>query len=59
MTKTALSEIQVTMDVIGGKWKPLILCYLEHAPKRHSQVDVPLTNQEWYDLYLAAGYKLP
>jgi DNA-binding HxlR family transcriptional regulator len=37
--KTALSEIQVTLDVIGGKWKPLILHYLETAgTKRYSEI---------------------
>lgn len=34
-----LSEIQVTLAVIGGKWKPLILHYLEtNGPKRYSEI---------------------
>lgn len=37
--KEALSEVQVTLDVIGGKWKPLILHYLEKAgTKRYSEI---------------------
>lgn len=37
--KEALSEIQVTLDVIGGKWKPLILHYLEtNGKKRYSEI---------------------
>ena len=38
MTKKAvLSEIQVTLDVIGGKWKPLILhCLQENGTKHYS-----------------------
>lgn len=37
--KEALSEIQVTLDVIGGKWKPLILHYLEtNGTKRYSAI---------------------
>lgn len=40
MTKKAvLSEIQVTLDVIGGKWKPLILHYLqENGTKHYSEI---------------------
>lgn len=33
--KEALSEIQVTLNVIGGKWKPLILHYLEKTGTKH------------------------
>lgn len=33
--KEVLSEIQVTLDVIGGKWKPLILHYLETEGTKH------------------------
>lgn len=33
--KEVLSEIQVTLDVIGGKWKPLILHYLETQGTKH------------------------
>lgn len=37
--KSALSEIQVTLDVIGGKWKPLILHFLEsNGTKRYSEI---------------------
>lgn len=35
VAKKALSEIQVTLDVIGGKWKPLILHYLEINGQKH------------------------
>ncbi len=37
--KEVLSEIQVTLDIIGGKWKPLILHYLqENGTKRYSEI---------------------
>lgn len=37
--KDALSEIQITLNVIGGKWKPLILHYLEtNGAKRYSEI---------------------
>ena len=33
------SEIAVTLKVIGGKWKPLILDYLQyHGAKRYSEI---------------------
>jgi DNA-binding HxlR family transcriptional regulator len=28
--------IRTTLDVIGGKWKPLILFHLKHGPRRFS-----------------------
>ncbi|MCH4009658.1 winged helix-turn-helix transcriptional regulator [Companilactobacillus sp.] len=30
--------VEVTMDVIGGKWKPIILCNLRHGEKRPSEL---------------------
>ena len=37
--KEALTEIQITLNVIGGKWKPLILHYLEKTgTKRYSEI---------------------
>ncbi|WP_242335589.1 helix-turn-helix domain-containing protein [Limosilactobacillus urinaemulieris] len=37
--KEVLSEIQITLNVIGGKWKPLILHYLEkNGTKRYSEI---------------------
>lgn len=39
MTKEVLSEIAVTLDVIGGKWKPLILHLLQtQGTKRYSEI---------------------
>jgi DNA-binding HxlR family transcriptional regulator len=31
-------SIEVTMDIIGGKWKCLILHHLSHVPQRTSQL---------------------
>lgn len=32
-------EMEITLKVIGGKWKPLILHYLqEEGPKRYSEI---------------------
>ena len=37
--KEVLSEIQIPLEVIGGKWKPLILHYLElNGKKRYSEI---------------------
>lgn len=37
--KIVSSEIEVTLKVIGGKWKPLILHYLQHeGPKRYNEI---------------------
>ena len=30
--------VEVTMDVIGGKWKPIMLCNLRHGKQRPSEL---------------------
>jgi len=30
--------VEATMDVIGGKWKPIILCNLRHHPSRPGEL---------------------
>ena len=29
---------EATMDVIGGKWKVIVLCHLSYGPKRTSEI---------------------
>ncbi|WP_219837273.1 helix-turn-helix domain-containing protein [Paenibacillus sp. R14(2021)] len=36
--KTFYCDLEVTMDIIGGKWKPVILYYLIKGPKRTSEL---------------------
>ncbi|GEQ48797.1 helix-turn-helix transcriptional regulator [Tetragenococcus koreensis] len=36
--------IEATLDVIGGKWKPLILCNLGHGPLRSGKLKKNLPN---------------
>ena len=35
--------VEETMDVIGGKWKPIILCNLRHGPMRPSDLKRGIT----------------
>ena len=30
--------VEVTMDVIGGKWTPVVLAHLKEAPRRYSEL---------------------
>ncbi|MDO7907492.1 winged helix-turn-helix transcriptional regulator [Paenibacillus sp. JX-17] len=36
--KTFYCDLEITLDVIGGKWRPLILYYLIKSPKRTSEL---------------------
>ncbi|WP_318766062.1 winged helix-turn-helix transcriptional regulator [Lactiplantibacillus carotarum] len=36
--------VEVTMDTIGGKWKPIILCNLRHGDKRPSELQHMIPN---------------
>jgi len=30
--------VEFTLDVLGGKWKTVILCHLKHEPARYSEL---------------------
>ncbi|WP_070000541.1 winged helix-turn-helix transcriptional regulator [Cellulosilyticum sp. I15G10I2] len=30
--------VEATLDILGGKWKTLILCHLSYGPKRTSEL---------------------
>lgn len=36
--------VEATMDVIGGKWKPIILCNLRHSSLRTSELKKKIPN---------------
>lgn len=42
------SGVEATMDVIGGKWKPIILCNLRHGSLRPSDLQrkIPSISQK-------------
>lgn len=43
--KKVINEVEVTLDVIGGKWKSLILYHLMYeGVKRYSEIESFLTN---------------
>ena len=44
MRHPAKCPIKTTLDVIGGKWKLLILFYLREAPRRFSELRRLVTN---------------
>ncbi|BAV04845.1 transcriptional regulator, HxlR family [Filimonas lacunae] len=31
-------SLEVTVEVMGGKWKPFIICYLQNGPKRPTEL---------------------
>ncbi|MDN2453335.1 helix-turn-helix domain-containing protein [Lactobacillus sp. UCMA15818] len=38
MKKSYHIGVEVTLDVIGGKWKPIILCHLGNGPLRTGEL---------------------
>ncbi|GAX00542.1 winged helix-turn-helix transcriptional regulator [Secundilactobacillus silagei] len=38
MAKTYNIGVEATMEIIGGKWKAIILCHLRHATMRTSEL---------------------
>ncbi|MGG5357612.1 MULTISPECIES: winged helix-turn-helix transcriptional regulator [unclassified Enterococcus] len=42
--KTYNIGVEATMDVIGGKWKPIILCNLRHGSLRPSDLKRKIPN---------------
>lgn len=38
MTKTYNIGVEATMEVIGGKWKAIILCHLRHGTMRTNEL---------------------
>ena len=43
VTRTYAIGVEATMDVIGGKWKPIILCNLRHGAMRPSDLKRGIT----------------
>lgn len=44
MTKVYNVGVEATLDVIGGKWKPVILCDLHEGPMRTSELPRAIPN---------------
>ncbi len=36
--------VEATLEVIGGKWKTVILCHLTHGPMRTSELKKAMPN---------------